>query len=233
MTNKIFFLLLISVFSIKIYSQAYYGKNNFGKFQFLNDSVCTVSFTDVPGWPRIHIIDTCNYIRKNDTIFISTKIRNKFEIVKSDTPFNLSGNEPILLKVYKKKKKNYFLETEYLYGVKLDTSSKSVTISNTYLEKGDLVVLYFYASYSRFEMKYSSSEYLLIKLNELETFQTTFFDSFPIIIKRNKLIPLDGQKQHQCWVENGFYFPTMKFSRNEKNYHGIFYNKIGIKGLSR
>ena len=35
------------------------------------------------------------------------------------------------------------------------------------------------------------------------------FSSISPQIKKNKLIPIDKNKNEDCWINNGFYFPTM------------------------
>jgi len=114
-------MFLLGTIAMKANSQVYYGKNGFGKFEFINDSVCTVSFTDIPGWPRLHITDTCSFIQKNDTIFISTKVKNRFEVTIRDSVPKVNGCKQILLKVYEKRNNNFTLTSEYLDGIQLDT----------------------------------------------------------------------------------------------------------------
>lgn len=231
MNFRVILILLLSIVEIEANSQAYYGKKGFGKFELINDSICTVSFTDIPGWPLYHIVDTCSYDKKNDTIYITTKVKNRFEVIQSDSAIKITRSEPILLKVYKKINNNYILTSEYLHGIQLDTSQNLAVISNIHFSKGDIFVFYYFGCYTRLKLNTSYQKYLIIKFNDIGLKQVTYFDSFPIVVRKNRIVPIKGTKQNQCWIENGFYFPKMKYSKQEKEYYGIPFNRIGIMGL--
>jgi hypothetical protein len=59
-----------------------------------------------------------------------------------------------------------------------------------------------------------------------------FLDDFPLLIKGNKLIPIDKKKNEECFINNGFYFPIIKKSKKEKNFKTIPAWTIGLQGLS-
>ncbi|MFV0502294.1 MAG: hypothetical protein ACK5MH_11980 [Bacteroidales bacterium] len=102
--KKIFiYFAVITLSSIKILNaQTYYGKNEFGKFEFINDSVCTVSFLGLPFWD---IVDTCSYIKNQDTIFLSSKIQ-QCEIKYRSYESPIGKGYPVLMKIYEKRQKN-------------------------------------------------------------------------------------------------------------------------------
>ena len=57
--------------------------------------------------------------------------------------------------------------------------------------------------------------------------------NFPLLIKKNKLIPIDKNKNEDCWINNGFYFPTMVRRKDslDKNVDRILVINRGIIGL--
>jgi hypothetical protein len=57
------------------------------------------------------------------------------------------------------------------------------------------------------------------------------FNEFPLLIKRNRLIPIDKEKQMQCWLDNGFFFPKMKIRKKEEKYDIINGYHIGLRNL--
>jgi hypothetical protein len=241
MKNIIFILLVVlsSVFHSNLYSQVYYGKKELGKFEIINDSICTVSFINIPGSAAFHVVDTCSYIKAGDTIFISTKVRNKFEIIPYDKPIPTRFGVTVSIKVYFKKNNRLVFTNETVQGKEfaLDTINNQLLFKKKYVSVYDGNILLFYTDmygYTRLKLdnSYSFNDYLLIKFNKMNTNQSVFFDSFPLIMRKNKIIPIDKTQQEKCWVDNGFYFPKMKKSSTIKEYNGIFWHEIGISGLT-
>ena len=240
--KRITILLLVvlsSVFHSNIYSQVYYGKKKLGKFEIINDSICTVSFIKIPGTGRLYVIDTCSYIKAGDTIFISTKVRNKFEIIPYDKPIPTRFGLTVSIKVYFKKNNRLVFKSETVQGKEfaLDTINNQLLFRKRYVSLFDGNILIFYTDmygYTRLRLdnSYPFNEYVLIKFNGMNMNQSVFFDSFPLVIRKNKIIPIDKTKQEECWVDNGFYFPKMKKSSKNKDYNGISWNEIGISGLT-
>jgi len=227
------FFYIFFFLTITLQAQVFYGKKQFGKLEILNDSICTVSFILIPNLVPDNFIDTCRYTQSNDTVFISSKIPNKFKIIPTDEIVSLKHTTTGLLKVYMEEKNNRFsLLDERMEGVAFDTVSNQVilntkmlfdllSINNTFNYKLLFVFYSSYYGYLKFSLKNIKSKYLLVKINKNDIHQSLFFNSFPIIIKRNKLIPIDVEKQEKCWLDNGFYFPVMKKNKRVKKYKTI------------
>lgn len=220
-------VLLISNF---VFSQTYYGKNDFGKFEFINDSVCTVSFLGLPFWD---IVDTCSYIKNQDTIFLSSKIQQcEIKYRSYDSP--IGKGYPVLMKIYEKRQKKYELVGE-VWDLVYDTLNKRI-VWNKHWDGDALIVIRIGPYYDiRTEVKrQSSTDYfdkkrIIINIDYVPT--RIYFDSFPLLLKGNKLIPLDKTKNETCWIENGFYFPIMRKSEKVKEYETIVYRLKGLIGL--
>ena len=74
----------------------YYGKGGLGHLEFISDSLCTISFFS--NSVKEPLIDTAYYHRNGDTIFISTKIKNRYEIRTYDTQPKFNCNVYAILK---------------------------------------------------------------------------------------------------------------------------------------
>jgi len=57
------------------------------------------------------------------------------------------------------------------------------------------------------------------------------FNEFPLLVKGNRLIPIDKEKQLECWFDNGFFFPKMKLSKKNKKYDVMNGHDVGLKNL--
>lgn len=217
--------MLLSINSIN--AQTYYGKKDFGKIEFIKDSIVTISFA------RANLdnqIDTCYYRKNEDTLFLSSKLKTRYEVQINNKEQPIGLGFPTLIKLYWKTGKKYELMFEYL--------SIYDTVNNQIVFNGDFTILnntilvisggYYY---NRMIWKNEESKYFTLKKIKYSGLQHVFLDNFPMLIKGNKLIPIDENKNFQCWVDNGFYFPTMKKSKKEKEYKTIGYWSIGLRGL--
>lgn len=226
---QIIFIILLSINSVN--AQTYYGKKDFGKFEFVNDSVCTVSFICGIGVDYfIPFIDTISYIKKGDTIFISTNIKRLFEVSNIDKKLTEDTNiNPyfMIIKKYSKIRGKYKFQWESV--IKYNKYRNYFDFDED-IYKDDVVVIQLYGIYKRFIWKDKNAERFRINVVGLGS-QDVFFDSFPLLIKGKKLIPIIKEKNNQCWIENGFYFPVMKESNKTKEYKTIVEWTIGLKGL--
>lgn len=219
------FIILLSINSVN--AQTYYGKEDFGKFEFVNDSICTISFVNKSMY---NLIDTCKYTRNNDTIYLFSSTIRPLEITVNKEEQKINSGYPILLKQYIKNKEGYKLIFEYCYGI-YDTINNIAVFNNVYIKKGYINVIKDGSYYYRFEWNYGDAKHFTIKDTRFSSAISSFFDKFPLLIRGNRLIPLDKENNFQCWVDNGFYFPTMKKSKKEKKYKTIGYWSIGLRGL--
>lgn len=231
MYRKIILTLFLIFTIINLTSQSlYFGKNRFGRMAIINDSICVLSFYNF-GFNTEPYNDTCNYIIKNDTMFISTKMKDRYEILSIDTTIPIFKSENVITRVYRKSGDYYNLQKEFV--IAYDKVNRQVILNNDEynIKKGDLIL---FVDKGRILLtdKYCNkinSQYIAIKFNRFlyDTSQkmgmpyyfSIFLNDFPLIIKGNKIFPAFETDNEQCWAENGFYFPVMKKSKNEKPYY--------------
>lgn len=230
MRKIVLILLLASNFA---YTQSYYGKNNLGRFELVNDSVCTVSFLGLPNWD---IVDTCFYRKNKDTIFLSSIVKQQCNIEYNSYESPIGKGLPVLLKMYRKINHKYTLVGE-VWDLVYDTLNNRIVWNNHRDVPNKLIVIRIGPYYDiRTEIKAQSNptnrDRMPIVINiDYVPISNLYFDDFPLLLKRNKLIPLDKTKNETCWIENGFYFPVMKKSKKVKKYRAITYWSKGLRGL--
>ena len=228
-------LLLYIPFVIQA-QPTYYGQGDFGRVEIINDSTLTVSFVCLAS---SSLVDTCYYYRIGDTIWISTKIKQRFSV----TTYNESQIEikdtvsykPIILKVYRllykrrsSKKLSYQLIGEDVVMINEDNNRIVLNVYSPIYE-GDILVIQNY-NYVRLRWNYGTTRYAIIN-QHVHRFDAHVFNDFPLLVKNNKLIPLDKQKQKACWIDNGFYFPVMKLSKKKKFHDCIGWWSMGLQDL--
>src|SRR5574344_566674 len=225
-------IILILLFSNFVFSQSYYGKNDLGKIEFINDSTCLVSFL---GFPYCDIVDTCTYIKNNDTILLSTKLKQQCNIEYHYDESTIGKGYPVLLKTYIKYSNGYKLGEE-VWNLIYDTLNKRIIWNNS-LNEDKLIVIRIgpYYDVRKFIKRQEGTNYggimpIIINLNFGPSYNYLYFDNFPLLLKGNKLVPIDKEKNETCWIENGFYFPIMKRSKKVKRYRTISYWSKELRG---
>lgn len=230
MKNRIIKIIFLLLFSSSIYSQTYYGNKDFGKLEFVNDTLCKVSFTSSDYIKHDNVL---KYKRNCDTIWLSSDIKTPYKIKKYDS-VNFADNrkgDSAVLKQYRKSGKDYKLINEYLGKLNISRSEIIFYFSNTRLFKGDIIV-FDILGYKRLRIETEDTiENFTINLLDEGLEALYIFDEFPLLIKDDKIIPIDYNKNELCWLQNGFYFPTMKKSKKDKSYKTIGYWAIGLIGL--
>ncbi|HOV55202.1 MAG TPA: hypothetical protein PL122_03640 [Bacteroidales bacterium] len=222
MSKKISFILFLNVMIINLSSQSlYFGKNRFGRLELINDSIgiiCLNSF-------QTKIIDTIYYRKTNDTMWISTKIKEIYSTIVSDSAIPVLDGSPVIIKRYKKfDDKTYILTQQFV--LPFDSINQQIVFNNMQppLEYGE--ILYFCEwPNKKFLVKkpYLSvigAKYFSIKFITLYNV-SHYFNEFPLKIKKNKLIPINNEAQQWCWIYNNYYFPVMKKSKKEKSYYTV------------
>ena len=62
--------------------------------------------------------------------------------------------------------------------------------------------------------------------------QYALFNEFPLVVKGDSIIPVDNEKNYQCWIDNGFFFPIMKKSYDKPwEAKDLPYQRIGLEGI--
>ncbi|HPU47547.1 MAG TPA: hypothetical protein PLQ91_08000 [Bacteroidales bacterium] len=222
MSKKISFILFLNVMIINLSSQSlYFGKNRFGRLELINDSIgiiCLNSF-------QTKIIDTIYYRKTNDTMWISTKIKEIYSTIVSDSAIPVLDGSPVIIKRYKKfDDKTYILTQQFV--LPFDSINQQIVFNNMQppLEYGEILYFCEWPS-SKFLVKepYLSvigAKYFSIKFNTLYN-SGHYFNEFPLKIKKGKLIPISNEAQQKCWINNNYYFPVMKKSKKEKSYYTV------------
>lgn len=229
MRHNLFFLIALVFQSAICTAQSFFGVNGLGHLEILNDSICTVRFItdhDVWGFSLERLTDTCSFIKSGDTIFISTPKKQRFELAENcycDT----TGKLPIIFYVFSREsgKDNYQLCYE---GICYACKNHLIDFTNySNFHNGDIVVVRYFTDYERFKWIYGKGEFILRYIWN----DGCCLDNFPLLVKGNKLIPIDKEKNEQCWIENGFYFPTMKKSSKKKFFDVIVKWSLGLRDL--
>ena len=227
--NKIIIIAILTTMSFLCSGQVYYGKGNFGKMEFINDSVALLSFNNENG----KIINTqVSCSGHNDTIFMSTKVEEPFTVIFSKTkiPIN-TGGWCVLTKNYIKLNK-LVLGIEGCFGY-YDTITKNIVFNDFFVKNGEILVFKTGPFYVRLKIHTNNYEerYFSIHKNDFDEEHWIFFKKFPLLKKGNYLIPISNTLNYQCWVDNGFYFPKMKISKKVKEYKTVPIWSLGLRGL--
>lgn len=219
-TSKLVLYVVVLLYCNFCEAQTFYGSSNFGRFEILNDSTCTLCF--ISDNPLMNRVDSCSCVKTGDTIYISTKVRHRFEIVE-EYPFETLERSSLVYKEYR-----YQFLGEGYQLLNEDCVCENDKIMNfPGFKNGDIIVVRYFIVYDRFKWIYGE-ERPIIKYNIVDG---CCFDNFPLLMRGNQIIPIDEEKNEQCWIENGFYFPTMKRSRKEKSFDVIGRWSIGLRGL--
>lgn len=234
---RIFLFLFFLLNDLEVIGQIYYGEKSFGQVQIINDSVCTISFL----YGFWYEIDTCFIRKSEDTIFISSKEswRCKVNIYNEDRIGTLGKDIDVIGDIIIVKQYDYsFPNKKYKYvgeypGI-YDSIKKTYILRRGSFSWGNYLLVYkdiFF--YFRIKCVIDScyNNYVGLELNPRKYNGKLIFNEFPLLVKGNKLVPIDKEKQAQCWLDNGFLFPKMTISDKRKKYNVINANYIGLRNL--
>ena len=102
------------------------------------------------------------------------------------------------------------------------------------MKNDEIIVLKDGPYYVRLKIHTNNIEerYFAIHHNYGESFDdVVYFKKFPLLKKRNSLIPINQSLNNQCWVNNGFFFPKMKLSKKNRKFKTIPRWSQGLRGL--
>ena len=233
--KKVFILTICIIFSSIIFAQTYNGKNDLGKLEIINDSIYVASFYN---YNEMKFYDTGTYHKIGDTLFLNSEVKLPFvleEVSKEEGYETESGNDLYhVIKFFSKTQKmpNRYIMIHELAGYCIFYDSMNNELKcQMPLDDGNIVVIYD-GIYKRFKVK-GNYKYYKIKIMDDNKMDRIYLDNFPLLIKKNKLIPIDKNKNEDCWVNNGFYFPTMVRRKDslDKNVDRILVINRGIIGL--
>lgn len=233
------YVLLIFIFlniAIGAKAQVYYGEKGLGKLELLNDSVFTISFWgDIGMTGLIPSVDTGYYRKDGKILYLSSKEKKPFELIVSEKKERILENTgyPVLTKKYIKNyqtKKNE-LAHESCREI-FDTLNHQIVYNDFYVRNDEILVIKIFGYYQyRLKWKGKEAKHFIIKFLHSKAQRTLSFEKFPLVIKGNKLLPKDKEKNEQCWIDNGFHFPVMRESKKEKEYETIARWSLGLRGL--
>lgn len=243
--NKAILLLCIIGITHMMEAQTYYGKHGVGKMELLDDSTILAYFVD--RWiPDKGSFEKLSYSQSDDLIILNSATEPR---VKIDTCLcNDFGVEdelnhviPVIAKVFLPKGE-LIIPTDYYLAYEeiafLDTITKKVKVSIYYREDA-IVVINAYGFYHRvflpgnlINMPSEGVCHAVIDMSGSFSIHDLCFKDFPMRIKGKRLVPADSLKNFQCWIDNGFYFPTMKKTKKRCTftYPTAVWNK-GLNGL--
>ena len=237
MKNSILFIIC-NFFSLNcLFAQSFYGVNGLGQMELINDSLYCVSFY---AYGILDFCDTGTYYKKDDTIYLNSATKQNFEFIteeKKVTNRNLNLFSEYTVKIYRKDKED---EYRFIYETIIPLchydSIKKELFASVSVCNGDIVVVESFSPYKyrRFMVatpqKYKSYK-LRFRISD-DKIDRVYFNNFPLLKAENKLVPINDDKNFHCWVDNGFFFPTMELkTKKEKRNGRILLSERGVQGL--
>lgn len=239
MKNRILiieFLLVIVMFLNfnTLRSQTYYGKNDLGRLEFINDSIYVASFYN---YNEMKFYDTGTYHKIGDTLFLNSKVKLPFvlEEVDREEGFTNGNDGNYLIKFFWKPP-----EAKGHYQMSIECFGRSIfydSINNELkcpvsIYNNDVIVIFDGFIYKRFKAKtpYRGYNHYKIKITD-DKWDRIYLDEFPLLIKKNKLIPIDKNKNEDCWVNNGFYFPSMIYRSKDYEPKHSKTIRVAVRGI--
>lgn len=226
MLRKIILTLFLIIFIIiNLTSQSlYFGKNRFGRLEFINDSISIICINSIG--QGLNFDDTIYYRNSNDTMWISTIIKEKYSIIASDSAIPVLDGPPVIIRRYKKvSDTKYKILQQFI--LPYDTINKQIVFNDLQppLEKGEILFMdLVYGGKFIIDEPYFSltkSNHFAIRFNVVlaSRYESFHLNEFPLKIKKNKLIPISNEAQQWCWIYNNHYSPVMKKAKKEKHFY--------------
>lgn len=216
-----------------------------GRFvlSFANDSVVQARFFSVDRFQRYQKI---HYHTNGDTVFLhnTDQVRFTYSLCKSKDVKKIYSKKsiPVIVKffcpkqfVMKKGVQEQYLMHEGIYY--MDPDSLQLYIPYDDCQYANIIIVNHIDYYARLckdmdTSVYPSYDYLKIDLtNRYSLCQKALFNEFPLMIKGDSIFPVDNEKNYQCWIDNGFFFPIM-IKGHDKPWEArdIPYRRVGLEG---
>lgn len=221
-----------------------------GRFvlSFANDSIVQARFFK---FDRIRRYQKIHYRTNGDTVFLhnysQTRIpysRCSSEDVKIITP---GKGIPVVVKFFYsiqpdtiKRVRERKLLDEIVYYMDSISQQLYIPYNSVACLYSNIIVLscenYYARLYKEIDTSYEgmiSNDYLKIDFSNRGYMSLeALFNEFPLVMKGDSIFPVDSEKNHQCWIDNGFFFPIMVKGRGEPwKAEDIFYNTTGLEGI--
>ena len=218
-----------------------------GRFvmSFANDSIIQARFFNVDRFDRYQKI---RYRRSGDTVFLhnSSRTRVPYSLCNLKHIRNMEGEAsiPVIVKFFSPKQSNggggvqeHLLLHEGIYYMDSISFQILIPYKKVYCQYSDIIVV----SHGNYHARlckdidtscYPSYDYLKIDMsNRYSSCLYALFNDFPLVVKGDSIFPVDNEKNHQCWIDNGFFFPVM-IKGHDKPWEAkdISYRSVGLEG---
>lgn len=202
----------------------YYGEGDFGELVIKNDSTYSISFYEMPTCSPNIFYDIGYYHRIGDTLFLNSVCKRKYELIEcsEQEPLNSNCTSRYIIKHYRVEGERYYQIDEWV-GIQNCDDPTEVFLGSNFFYKGDLIVIKYSVYSYRFRIgKELPKRYYKIKILDNDVWQEhVYLEEFPLLIRKNKLIPIDKEKNEECWGNNSFYFPKMKKKKKQNRFKVI------------
>lgn len=226
----------------------YTGINGHFVLSFANDSIIQAHFLSIDRYQRYQKIP---YRRKGDTIFLhnSTQARLPYSICSSTEAKQPRPQEgiPVVVRFFsplhpdkKMAIQEHRLNHEGVFYMDSTTRQIYIPYGKEYCLYSDIITVcdegqYHVRLYKDLDVSYTGGQseyYLKIDLSKLNSvWRDALFNEFPLLIKGDSIFPLDNEKNYQCWIDNGFFFPIMAKGHNKPwEAKDIPYWRVGLEG---
>lgn len=233
-------------FGDRLENETYYTGID-GRFvlSFANDSIIQARFFNVDRFDRYQKI---HYHTNGDTVFLHnfSQVRLPYSLCKSKDVKNIKPKKgvPVIVRFFYPKQSNggggvqeHLLLHEGIYY--MDSISLQILIpyKKVYCQYSDIIVV----SHGNYHARlckdidtsyYPSYDYLKIDMsNRYSSCLYALFNEFPLVVKGDSIFPVDNEKNYQCWIDNGFFFPIMTIGRDKPwEAKDIPYRSVGLEG---
>ncbi len=216
-----------------------------GRFvmSFANDSIVQARFFQVDCFQRYQKI---HYHASGDTIFLSncSQVRIPHSLCRAKDVENVpQTGVPVVVKffypkqgVWRKEVQEHLLLHEGIYY--MDSVSLLLYIPYEDCQYSNFIIVEHGSYYVRLckeidTFYYSSYDYIKIDMgNRYSMCHYAMFNEFPLVIRGDSIFPVDNEKNYQCWIDNGFFFPIMAKCHDKPwEAKDIPYSKIGLEGI--
>lgn len=236
---KIIFLVAILIVAIPSSAQHYYAKNGKAELKLINDSNYVLSFFSL-FTNEYHLFDTGYYKIKDDILYLTSRPTNPMRLLPDfDTVNNTRVHDRIfIVKEYHKTKNGYRMIIEGATNQMYVCNNENVICVPFKIGADNIIIVHDQKTgdYLRFKPNSETvrSQKYLHPFKSFIAFKQEFagkvyLDSFPLKMRGNSLIPIDKNKNYDCWLHNGIYFPKM--DTKERTIHLWHYGYRGQLGI--
>ena len=224
------------------------GINGYFVLSFANDSIIQARFLQIDQYQCYQEIP---YRRKGDTIILhnSTQARLPHSVCSSVEAKQLRPQDgiPVIVRFFyplqpwkKKEIQEHRLNYECIFYMDSTTHQIYIPYGKEYCLYSDIISVcygnyYHVRLYKDMDISYAESQsedYLKIDLSKLNSvWRDALFNEFPLLVKGDSIFPIDNEKNYQCWIDNGFFFPIMTKGQDEPwKAKDIPYWRVGLEG---